>query len=950
MEFTQDGCGRSGWLKHEEEPLKQIHIVDTMPDFHYDTSLKSMYMDVVKPTEDQRLNRSSKTGLLLRDNETISGPCSLSTEGIPGAQVPPLYKFTNRGAHAFSNLSKTWEDLPRSTPKVLIPEHVKRPSNILDSRDIKGTTPHPKNMKIGDEARNTNPVDPHYSLPSYPEPFIPLPKFVKNSLDVADIEGTRPSSRQKKGVYRSEERGSLRVIDIEGTQPGWKPFYRRQFGKVIRNLSLTAEDINGPIEERVVRPINSEVYQDIDGSHCKEAVGRRPGTPHTLSLRNDDIEGAYAGSGSWEGTTRRKKEFAKSHTRDLNEQKDAEDVAVNILTTRVQEQLKRKGLLPRDVATTFHQLDRQNSGKLDINEVSRAFKTLRLDVDPTELTSISKAFVHPTGDGYLDYWKLVRHLVPVFPQQRGLQRDVSDVVARSVNHDIKSGACHKPCYDPAWVAEVVERRECRVPDGESGTQFQAFNSGRPINYDPSKYLKDPPSKHAFEVHQQPLIQTVNCTSQNITQPVEEPTSAAADYPPSKHAFGVHQQPLIQTVKCTSHNRSQSVEGPNSAASDHKPNSQASANSVPREVPVLSVLPEPSTQPTWVNKDIPFQEIISSKPKEVRGKEESLFSELKGWGLDFSPGETNATSVPIFYKLKGMNSYEAKPLPLGGPFWPGYVDPQPEDIAPHRPRTPSRMGPLPLGGAFWSGVERPHSAPRISLRRDYMVPPLFSDISSDVNLRQAGQKEKVPRTWIDTIGHAASATPFVGEGDCVLPRPGMQGSTFSRPSSAILPHSYEHRSNWKSSDQLESRLQTATSLAHSCPSHDWTPEAVLKERGRPQTVNSVARGSPSENILSSNCERKLVSAMKRPSTAQSVTSTVRSGVTFSPLPTRPCTPYGPVSPTRSPCVVRTDETLSTRIKNQSQHRSNSGKTKSSPLSAQRHQAQLWEDIRSVRLLV
>lgn len=65
MEFGQDGCDRSGWLTEVEKPLKQIHVVDTMPDFHYDTSLKSMYMDVVKPNEDQRCVTSSSNPKLL---------------------------------------------------------------------------------------------------------------------------------------------------------------------------------------------------------------------------------------------------------------------------------------------------------------------------------------------------------------------------------------------------------------------------------------------------------------------------------------------------------------------------------------------------------------------------------------------------------------------------------------------------------------------------------------------------------------------------------------------------------------------------------------------------------------------------------------------------------------------------------------------------------------------
>lgn len=519
--------------------------------------------------------------------------------------------------------------------------------------------------------------------------------------------------------------------------------------------------------------------------------------------------------------------------------------------------------------------------------------------------------------GHLDYWKLLKHLVPIYPQQRALQRDVAENVARSMDQAVKSSACHKPCYDSAWVADMVASRESRVSEGEAGTQFQPFNSGRPVTYTTSKYLKNPPSKYAMQgesCQQPPIIQTAECIAQAAT----EPDSAASG-----------QEPALRSRKDT-------------------------AQCITREVPVLSVLPKSVPQPTWVNRDASFQEITRSEPKQVAGREESIFSELRS--AEFAPGGGhNASSVPIFYKLKGMDSYETKPLPFGGPFWPGFVESQPEDLAPPRPKTPTRRGPLPLGDdAFWSGAERPQSAPRISLRRDYPVPPLFSEIHSEVNLRKAGQKERVLKTWIDTVGQGASATPFVGEGDHVLSRSGMQGSCFSRPSSAILPLKewHQHGPSWKSGDQPESRPQTATCLAHAYAGCAWAPESLSREKGRPQTVNSIARGSPAENLLSSNCERKLVSAMKRPSTAQSVaSSSARSGVTFSPFPSRPCTPRRPAS--SAAFVDQADHTVSSRIRAQSQLRSRGshrGDGKSVSVRAQRLQAQLWEDVKSVRLLV
>jgi len=61
-----------------------------------------------------------------------------------------------------------------------------------------------------------------YKLPSYSVPDDPTPKFLRDTLDIADIDGTRA-----KPLYKYPTRENYKVDDIEGAKAGWKPRHRR---------------------------------------------------------------------------------------------------------------------------------------------------------------------------------------------------------------------------------------------------------------------------------------------------------------------------------------------------------------------------------------------------------------------------------------------------------------------------------------------------------------------------------------------------------------------------------------------------------------------------------------------------------------------------------------------------------------------------------------------------
>eukprot|EP01018_Ginkgo_biloba_P017855 Gb_03457 [translate_table: standard] len=157
------------------------------------------------------------------------------------------------------------------------------------------------NMKLGNAARNTNPLDPDYVLPSCEPPPAYEPKFYRDRfqntgssderavmiilMDLADIPGAHPQR-----LIKHSERNQMNVVDIDGTSPGWRPIHRRRFGKTPRDLCLTVQDINIPVQ-RMIRDSLSQAYLDIEGSHPNFLTNSRSdGCPQDLSLRTEDIE------------------------------------------------------------------------------------------------------------------------------------------------------------------------------------------------------------------------------------------------------------------------------------------------------------------------------------------------------------------------------------------------------------------------------------------------------------------------------------------------------------------------------------------------------------------------------------------------------------------------------------------------------------------------------------
>ncbi|KAF4324127.1 hypothetical protein BBO99_00001782 [Phytophthora kernoviae] len=167
----------------------------------------------------------------------------------PQRQQQHLQQFLDRGREPPTKRNPQREtndvsDILGTRP--LLKNHVfVNKQHFYDAHDIKGSTSmelHPKNWHVGDDDRFkqlpiegtnshpagfrtdrvVNPLDPSYKLPTFTKAPPIEPKFLRDSYNVSDIEGTSMKTREIK-----HPRDALKLNDIAGAQSGWVPQHKR---------------------------------------------------------------------------------------------------------------------------------------------------------------------------------------------------------------------------------------------------------------------------------------------------------------------------------------------------------------------------------------------------------------------------------------------------------------------------------------------------------------------------------------------------------------------------------------------------------------------------------------------------------------------------------------------------------------------------------------------------
>jgi hypothetical protein len=214
---------------------------------------------------------------------------SLQTRDIEGAQSRlPGYKFINKPE--YTNYTA---DIDRAQPATLHPA-INRPQFRLMTEDIEFAKPNARTFKT---TRTGQPMEPVYNLPKFEVRPITPPKFIRDSMNPADIEGARPDH-----YFKWETRDAIGVADIDGARPKPekllnKPDLVNPTDIISEGIFRSTRSVNPLMPQYAHRDEEGKLSQIgfVDGSRPRELV-RNLTAPHSRNFTTKDIDGARTGT------------------------------------------------------------------------------------------------------------------------------------------------------------------------------------------------------------------------------------------------------------------------------------------------------------------------------------------------------------------------------------------------------------------------------------------------------------------------------------------------------------------------------------------------------------------------------------------------------------------------------------------------------------------------------
>ena len=335
-------------------------------------------------------------------------------------------------AHPQEQMSKIWKTEKHMHPTRLHPETYVRPELALNTKDIKGASTAPPRFTI--LARDTNPMQPQYQLPTHRAEEAPQPRFLRDSIGVSDIEGAakQPFQRSREGFT------TLGADDIDGACVGWKPYYKAHFN--------TPEGERDPIDVSDINTSSLKYFQtrspypdgDVEGSKARPRTRQREGNYIDMSLKNTDIKGATTRRtvetvcDPWAGkidrrhcktptlntadivgaqakrsvpsldmpAVARRHAAAVSHT---DQRRDAQMGATGTFTA-----LSADGATVRILSSRLKGWDKDSSGKVTAPEFIASVRASGLDIDSGEMQSLKSGLADRVG--LVDYRPFMQSL------------------------------------------------------------------------------------------------------------------------------------------------------------------------------------------------------------------------------------------------------------------------------------------------------------------------------------------------------------------------------------------------------------------------------------------------------------------------------------------------------------------------------------------------------------
>ena len=206
---------------------------------------------------------------------------------IAGSQPRKFGIFTNK--FDFTNKNS---DIEKSSPSPLYKTIINKPPYNLRNDDIELSQPCFSNLKI---TRHINPLNPVYNLPKYEEYPPTPPKFLRNSMSVSDIKGTKVFN-SKKFLRNTLDKSDIKEACVKS------PYIRNTKYDSINYNDVTKQK---KFSKRNNNPLDPIYYlNEKDNNNNKKIIGPIEGNKsivfskyrysNPFNLRNDDILGATA--------------------------------------------------------------------------------------------------------------------------------------------------------------------------------------------------------------------------------------------------------------------------------------------------------------------------------------------------------------------------------------------------------------------------------------------------------------------------------------------------------------------------------------------------------------------------------------------------------------------------------------------------------------------------------
>lgn len=206
---------------------------------------------------------------------------------IEGSSPKKFGYFSNK--EDFTNKNS---DIEKSSPKNYYPNINKKSFNLTND-DIEFSSPHCVKYLT---TRHTNPLEPKYSL-RYPEPMpIPPPKFIRDSMEINDIKGTKPKK------FINERNLFKEIIKKDEIKDSWpkKPYVRKSKYEYMDYRDVTKNNLNYR-NTNPLKPIYNwnysdklKIYGPIEGNN--PSCFSKYMIKNPFNLTNKDIEGTNPGS------------------------------------------------------------------------------------------------------------------------------------------------------------------------------------------------------------------------------------------------------------------------------------------------------------------------------------------------------------------------------------------------------------------------------------------------------------------------------------------------------------------------------------------------------------------------------------------------------------------------------------------------------------------------------